>query len=324
MSLVDFEVESRRNNKQGFVLVIVPSSLDPKLGWKEYDSVIDSDSKLWRFQNIVLPLTFFRLIVVAFMSCHQIRCDSLCKEHDVYPNLYDGINLRKTDVDDVIYRKLDKPGLFEGLKANIQGLKYVKDWLNEKEVQSSVVTITLREYSFDTGRNSDTEAWSSFTRYLLESGYNPIVVPDTDNAFCKKSGFEGIPFFTECAWNMGLRIALYETAYLNFFVPNGCMVLASFNPRCSYIAMNQLPKDSIVTNKEAYKRGGHIIGDNYKFANQKQRLCFKPDTYENIKTEFDRFVKDNPPNNSDFKVVVHATLTLNDPDWNPPWHECLP
>ena len=102
---------------------------------------------------------------------------------------------------------------------------------------------------------------------------------------------------------MGLRIALYETAYLNFFVPNGCMVLASFNPRCSYIAMNQLPKDSIVTNKEAYKRVG-ILGDNYKFANQKQRLCFKPDTYENIKTEFDRFVKDNPPTNSNLKVVA--------------------
>ena len=37
--------------------------------------------------------------------------------------------------------------------------------------------------------------------------YNPIVVPDTDNAF-SKVGFEGMPFFTECAWNMGLRITL--------------------------------------------------------------------------------------------------------------------
>ena len=27
-----------------------------------------------------------------------------------------------------------------------------------------------------------------------EAGYNPIVVPDTDNAFSKKLGFEGIPF----------------------------------------------------------------------------------------------------------------------------------
>lgn len=311
VSLVDFEIEARRNNKQGFILVIVPSSLDSKLGWKEYDSVIDSDSKLWRFQNIVLPLTFFSPYCrgVYVLPC---RSDAIAfaKTHDVYPNLYDGINLRKTDIDDVIYRKLDRPGLFEGLKANTKGLKYVKEWLNAKEVKSLVVTITIRDYAFDKGRNSDTEAWSSFARYLLETGYNPIVVPDTDNAFGKKLGFEGVPFFTECAWNMGLRIALYETAYLNFFVPNGCMVLASFNPRSSYIAMNQLPKDSIVTNEEAYKKGGHIIGDNYKFANQKQRLCFKPDTYENIKTEFDRFVKDNPPANSILNVVAaHHTDT---------------
>ena len=92
--------------------------------------------------------------------------------------------MEKTDVDDVIYRKLDILGLFEGLKANTQGLKYV-DWLDAKEVKSLVVTITLRDYAFDTGRNSDSEAWSSFTSYLLEAGYNPIVVPDTDNAFSK-------------------------------------------------------------------------------------------------------------------------------------------
>ena len=127
VSLFDFEIESRRNNKKGFILVIVPSSLDPKLGWKEYDSVIDSDSKLWRFQNIVLPLTFFSPYCrgVYVLPCRSDAID-FAKKHDVYPNLYDGINLRKTDVDDVIYRKLDKPGLFEGLKANIQGLKYVR------------------------------------------------------------------------------------------------------------------------------------------------------------------------------------------------------
>ena len=112
----------------------------------------------------------------------QIRCDNFASM--MYPNLYDGINLRKTDVDDVIYRKLDRPGLFEGLKP-IQELKYVKDWLDAKEVKSLVVTITLRDYAFDTGRNSDTEAWSSFTSYLRNT-CNPIVVPDTDNAFSKK------------------------------------------------------------------------------------------------------------------------------------------
>jgi len=294
--LVDFEMEARRNNKKGFVVVIVPSSLDPILGWNEYDSVIDSDSKLWRFQNIVIPLTYLssycRGIYVLPSRSHAI---DFAKTHHVYPYLYDGINLRRTDAVDLIYKKLDRPGLFEGLRANTQGLNYVKDWLHAKGVKSLVVTITIRDCSFDTARNSDTEAWSRFAQYLLAVGYSPVVIPDTDKAFCEKLGFEGVTFFTECAWNMGLRMALYESAYLNFFVPNGCMTLALLNPLCSYIFMNQLPKDSIVTNKEAYKKFGHIIGNNYKFANHRQRLCFKPDTFENIRIEFDHFVIDNPP-----------------------------
>ena len=52
-----------------------------------------------------------------------------------------------------------------------------------------------------------------------------------------------------------------------------------------------LIEGSIISNEEVYK----TVNKNYKFANQMQRICFKPDTYENIRTEFDRFVKDNPP-----------------------------
>lgn len=297
--LVEFEMEAKNNNKKGFIVVIVPSSLDPDLGWKEYDSKIDKYSKLWRFQNLVLPITFLS------PSCKGVyvlprRSDAIAfaKKHDVYPEMYDGINLRKTDASELLHRKWDRPGLFEGLKANKQGLRYVKDWINAKGIQSKIITITIRDSPFDPARNSDIKAWSSFARYLLEAGYSPVIIPDTDNAFCKNLGFEGINFFSECAWNIGLRMALYETAYLNLFAPNGPVTLAFVNPRCSYIAMNSTPKGAIISmDEEAYKKYGHPIGENFKFANQRQRLCFETDTYENIRNEFDRFVKDNPPVN---------------------------
>lgn len=303
INLVDFEMETRKRNKKGFIFVVVPSSLDTFLNWKEYDSVIDKNSKLWRFQNIVLPLTFLSPYCLG-VNVLPRRTDviKIAKSHYVYPRLYDGINLRKADLKDLLYRKWDKPGLFEGLKANAQGLKYVKDWLHSKGLHSSVVTITLRDSPFDAGRNSDNKAWSEFTRYLFANGYDPVIIPDTDNAFSEKLIFGDVPFFKECAWNMGLRMALYETAYLNFFVANGCIVLALFNPACSYIAMDQLPRNSLMSSEEEYKKMfesyGHTLGDSYKFASPRQRLCFKPDTYENIRTEFERFVKDNPPKNS--------------------------
>ena len=296
--LIDFEMQARKRNKKGFIFVVVPSSLDPSLEWEEYNKAIDQNSKLWRFQNLVLPLTFLSPYCQGtYVLPRRADAITLATTHDVYPDRYDGINLRTVDLSELLLSKWDKPGLFEGLKANTQGLKYVKDWLHAKGLHSSVVTITLRDSPFDTVRNSNNEAWSEFTHYLLANGYDPVIIPDTDNAFSEKLSFGDVPFFNECAWNMGLRMALYESAYLNFFVSNGCIVLALFNPDCSYIALDQLPKginNSEDEYKKMYESYGRTLGD-HQFSNQRQRLCFKPDTYENIRTEFDRFVKDNPP-----------------------------
>ena len=214
------------------------------------------------------------------------------KNHDVYPHLYDGFNLRASDVGELIYHKLHRPNLVQGLRPLPQGLRYIQEWLEVNRIRSPIVTITLRCSPFDTARNSDIEAWSMFTGYLLESGYHPVIIPDTDNAFGIDSSFEGATIFRDCAWNIGLRAALYESAFLNFFVPNGPSSLAVCNANCSYIFMNMLPAGSIVSTEEAYQIHGFKIGDSYKFATAQQRLCWKPDTFDNIKSEFDRFVNE--------------------------------
>ena len=295
--LMDAEFEAKKQRKKGFVVVIVPrsTSILPDMSFKEYDSVIDDESKVWRLQNVIMPL-------IALSPCcrgtHVLpqRDDvfEFVKNHEVYPYLYDGVNLRAPGGSDLMYEKLDRPNLIEGLRALPQGLKYVQDWLQSNRIQTPVVTITLRTSPFDTPRNSDIAAWSKFASYLLVSGYHAVIILDTDDAFVTESAFEGVSIFRECSWNMGLRAAIYETAFLNFFVPNGPATLAIFNPSCSYINMNMLPAGSIVTNEEAYKAVGHKIGDNYKFATDQQRLCWKPDTFENIKVEFDRFVSEHP------------------------------
>ena len=56
--LVDAECEAKERGKNGFVLVFVPRSNDPLLTYEEYDSEVDADSKQWRFQNLVVPVTF--------------------------------------------------------------------------------------------------------------------------------------------------------------------------------------------------------------------------------------------------------------------------
>lgn len=297
MMLVDAEFEAKKQGKKGFVVVVVPRSTlsQPGLSFVEYDSVIDDHSKLWRLQNIIMPLIPLSPFCRGLYILPQ-RDDvfDFVKNHDVYPYLYDGVNLRAPCDPILRYKKLSQPNLVEGLRALPQGLRYVQDWLQINKIQLPVVTITIRSSLYDKGRNSNIDAWSKFASYLLVCGYHAVIIPDTDNAFGQESLFERASIFSECSWNMGLRAAIYEIAFLNFFVPNGPADLAVFNPGTSYICMNMLPASSIVTTEAAYKAVGHVIGEDYKFATDKQRLCFKPDSFENIKYEFDQFVSDYP------------------------------
>ena len=290
--LVDAEYESNKRGKTGFVLVFVPRSNDTRLSNKEYDAVIDDASKHWKFQNVVLPVTMLsRKCKGVYILPKRSDAITFVKGREIYPELYDGVNLRATGVGD-LFRKLDRPNLVEGLRAPKQGLRYVKSWVLENGIKDPIVTITIRDYMYDKARNSNIEACSQFANYLNSRSYHPVIIPDTDNAFCENHQFDGLTVFKECAWNIDLRASLYESAFLNFFPPTGPSQLAVYNPQCSYIQMNSLPKGSIITTKESYKLNRHPIGSDYKFATRNQRMYFKPDTFENLVSEFERFEKD--------------------------------
>ena len=294
--LLDAEYEASVRNKVGFVMVFVPRSNDPSLTYEEYDALFDADNKLWKFQNIVLPVSLLsEKCKGAYLLPKRSDAVEFVKGRDVIPDLYDGVNLRGAVDGRELFKKLDRPNVFEGLRAPKQGMRYIQKWLLENNIKEPIVTITIRNFQFDKARNSNIEAWSQFVKYLRSAGYIPVVIPDTDTAFCEDQLFDEAILFKECAWNIGLRTSLYETAYLNFFVPNGCSQLAVFNPKCSYIMMNCLPAGSIVTTKESYERNDHPIGTNYRFATPNQRLCFNADTLENIMHEFERFIEDQRP-----------------------------
>ena len=168
--LLDSEYEANKLNKEGFVVVFVPRKGDSLYGWKEYDSIFDSDSKLWRFHNIVLPITLLA-IKCKGISILPNRSDvlELVKQHEVYPSSYDGINLRYIDIVK-FYEKLDKPNLVKGLRATKEGIRYIEDWLKENKVDSPIVTITLRQSDFDPARNNRIEDWNKFCGYLIKEG----------------------------------------------------------------------------------------------------------------------------------------------------------
>ncbi len=93
--LVDAEYESRNINKNGFV-VVVPLEKEPLYKNEEYLSVVDSASKSWRFQNIVLP------IISLSSSCKGIHIlprrkdvELYVRNFDIYPDIYNSKNIRR-------------------------------------------------------------------------------------------------------------------------------------------------------------------------------------------------------------------------------------
>ena len=293
--LVDAEYEANKRNKNGFVVVFVPPSNDQHLVWDEYDSLIDATNRQWRLQNIVIPLTYLsKKCKGTYILPQRSDANTFIRGREVYPDLYDSFNLRSLDTIK-FFKKFDRPNLFEGLSAPKQGLRYIQTWLSENSVKDPVVTITIRDMEFDKPRNSNIEAWSQFATYLLSVGYYPVVIPDTGTAFREDGRFDGISVFKECAWNICLRMSLYESAFLNFFVSNGCSALTAYSPKHNYIIMNFYPEESMVTTEEARQKTGMDIGDNYKFATPGQWLIYKPDTFENIVYEFERFVREQKP-----------------------------
>ena len=290
--LIDVEYETNKRGKRGFVVIFVPKENEPMYGYDEYDSVIDAYSKEWRFNNILLPVvSMYKKCKGTYCLSHRSDVIAFVKNHDVYPELYDGVNLRYIDLAKT-YLKIDRPYLFEGIQASLQGIRYVQQWIRENQVQKPMVVITIRNSPFDKVRNSNINEWSRFMQYLIKTGYHPVIVPDTDNAFHKEEVFAGILIFRECAWNIMLRTALYEIAYLNFLSPNGPMGLAWANLKCNYIVMNVLPENSLIS-REEHVKNNFPVGNNFRWALPNQRLVYKPDTYENIVYEFERFIEDN-------------------------------
>ena len=301
--LINAEYEANRVGKKGFAIVFVPQEGPADFGWEEYDAIFDSDmekakslreeSNAWKFENIVLAITMLvpKCKGIFILPKRSDVFEFIDKEN-VIPELYDGVNLRHLDVRD-FYQKLDRPNLVEGLRATNQGLRYIENWYTKNKIDIPVVSITIRQYEFDKARNSNIKAWVKFAHYLKDSGYFPVIVPDTESAFNTQDTFPDLYVFNEGSWNMGLRMAFYESCYLNFFSPNGPSRLAVWNAKVSYISMNSLPKNSIVTTEEYFKARDHQVGENFKFSLPHQRYVYTPETYEGIVKEFEKFVADD-------------------------------
>jgi hypothetical protein len=291
--LIGAEMAARHAGKAGFRLIVVPGTRDGlREEIAEYDRLVDATNRRWRIDNLLLPLAGLSPACNAVVVCAS-RAEAevhIAAAKALYPPHYSTLFPRAFDYADFV-KIADRPGCFSGLKAPLQGRRYLEDWLDRHVRGRRLITATLRSYNYQPSRNSDLAAWSRFLRNLDRSLYAPVIVPDTNQAFEQMAEFVDVPAMGEAAWNIGLRMALYEMAYANLFVNNGPATLAQLNPSCNYLFTKIIVPDCEQASEEFLRERGFIPGQSPRFATATQIWWWHDDTVVHLERGFHALVE---------------------------------
>ncbi len=266
-----------------------------QIGDEEYSAIVSQDSQQWRSNNILLQLCqlYPACSGYGFLPSNA-KVDNFIQNKLVYPARYSSTYKSYAKNYAEIFELIDKR-LFTGFSASQTGINYIHQWMSCNDIAGRMVVITLRNYGYDETRNSNIAEWVKFARWVKNEGFTPIFVPDTETCWTSTKELEHFTVFTEPCWNLGLRMAIYEQAFVNFFYSNGTSVIGSLNKKISLIAMCPIIEDSLHQKAEVLNSFGLESGQRrYNFAEKHQFLSWKRDTFENIREEFLEFVSSVP------------------------------
>ena len=294
--LVGAEVERRRANFNSIHIIIVPGTENGlRKEHPDYDAVVDHAARQARIVNIIIPACrFLNTIsgtIIATSRAHadrmQMRAPTRVFPKKYKPALpgYPGplpyLEAARKECEDIAV-----------LRATTYDLRSAEAWLSERALGRLPVIITLRDYQFMPARNSDLKAWTKFAQTLDTTKFLPIFIPDTDQ--CLGTPPSELTPFTVCpeaSWNLGLRMALYEKAYVNLGVNNGPMGLCWLNSNTRYITFKILSESVPQTTADYMKHLGFEIGCSLPFATPWQKWVWEDDTADVIAREFTAFVR---------------------------------
>ncbi|MFN0043721.1 MAG: hypothetical protein ACKVSF_10990 [Alphaproteobacteria bacterium] len=284
------EMARRDANLASVRLVIVPG---PHRGLRreddDYEAVVDHAARIWRLDNIVLPMA--RLLpsvdgVLHGGSRGRAVLELALARGPVYPLGYGPFLPVAPKPLDVLGPACAGRPVPLPLRASEQALRHVDIWLAARAAGRKAVVITLRQYGYGAARNSNLDAWLAFARRMDTTIYAPIFVPDTQTALAPALAPGVAHVFPEAAWNIGLRMALYERAHLNLMVNTGPHLLCMFNEHCRYVMFKILTPSVRQTSDEYMRFLGFQIGGQPPFATAFQKWVWEGDALEVIEREF--------------------------------------
>jgi hypothetical protein len=290
--LVGAEIERQRRGQASVHAVIVPG---PRDGLRrenpELERSLDPVARRARIAGLLVPACGLlpTLSGVTVASSREHAADLVdAAAHAVFPASYEPALPCYPGPQEPLRVAREEGSRVGVLRAAAADLRAVGTWLAAHGCDRPVVTITLRGYPYVPARNSNVAAWAAFARSRHGGRYSVVIVPDTEQCFAGvPADFAGLPVFYEAAVALGLRMALYERAYLNLGVNNGPMGLCWLNERTHYITFKILNDAAPQTRPEYMEFLGFESGRSLPFATQWQRWVWAEDDLPVIEAAFD-------------------------------------
>jgi hypothetical protein len=253
---------------------------------KRYNQAVDADAKAFRIFHIAVQLAQLVTNNVVF----QIKDRKYVK---AATELTKGARIvtfpDPNNTHHSIYYRLvnENPDLMTGFSASQAAHRYVAGWLRTLSGPSKILCITLRQYAYDPQRNSNLPAWEEFLRRIDPGEFSIVVVPDTDCFADGKVPFGGkYPLFTPACFDVDLRFALYEAAYLNMFVNNGPGTAATLSRKIRYLMFKLIVPGVVHCSEESLRQLGFEPGKNPTYAGEFQKWVWADDEAEILWSEF--------------------------------------
>jgi hypothetical protein len=169
-----------------------------------------------------------------------------------------------------------------------RSMEIIKKYL--KGIKKKIITITIRDSYYIKSRNSNFSEWIKFAKYLKKK-YEVIFIPDAINySLLDKKKFKDFIIADYVVWNLSLRTALYEQAFIN------CSIISAPAEICSMYNFNS--KSLIFLNKKSYPKKYLKMcieewgeSEIQPWMSKYHKYVYKADTFKNLKNEFDIHVK---------------------------------
>jgi hypothetical protein len=284
------EVERRL---RGLAAVDVVFVTGPKDGVREetaeYEAVVDAESRLWRVRNMLLPILSFLPTVRSIAICGTRSAAEAMIRTDpeyIFPSDYRVYLPRSPDKREIHDHARNGVPIWPMFQARPHARRLVGKFLAREADGRRPVVITLRNYGYTPARNSRNADWLAFADSLDRIRYAPIFIHDAETVMGPRpADFSRHIAFDLASVNLEIRMALYETAWLNMALMHGPAELCWYSEQARYLLFIAVGTAAVQT-EAALRQNGHRIGFDLDFAKPYQRIVWNVDEFDSLRREF--------------------------------------